>query len=203
MTTGYGPRQLRIDRANFIFHGKTAHGYPITGIAGFCAPAPEGRHRRVDQRISVGPVEAEAREKTCPAVPLAGDQAVPVVLDLVNPLGADGRVGNSGRNARLDSAGPLRRLTGTPQHPCKMASRGPLGKVLCKSALSAESAWTSRRGLLSDVNRKTKVATEHAWRLWVFLLNQLGAEAVSTARGPFSPERNTNVADREPTLPQG
>jgi hypothetical protein len=99
---------------------------------------PEGRHRRVDQRISVGPVEASAREKTYPAVPLARDQAVAVMLDLVNPLGADGRLGNSGRNARLDSAGPLRRRLGTPQHALKMASAGPAGKGFGEPARPAD-----------------------------------------------------------------
>jgi hypothetical protein len=86
------------------------------------------RQRLPDARVALGPVVAPAREQMHPAVPLARDQAVAVMLDLVNPLRSDRGLGRSGRNARLDSARPLRRLTSTPQHAAKMASGGLLDK---------------------------------------------------------------------------
>jgi hypothetical protein len=52
------------------------------------------------------------------------------MLDLVNPLRALGRLGNEGRDTWFDSARPLRRLTGAPQHAEKMASDGLAGKRL-------------------------------------------------------------------------
>jgi hypothetical protein len=52
--------------------------------------------RPSDAGIAIGPVEAIVK-KTHPAVILAGDQAVAVVLDFVNPLRADGRLRCSGR----------------------------------------------------------------------------------------------------------
>jgi hypothetical protein len=85
---------------------------------------PRGQHCYgfMDGRIALGPAQAEACEKTHLARPLAGDQAVSVMLDLVNPSGADRRLFGSGRNARLVSSRPSRWPTGMPQHTTKMAS---------------------------------------------------------------------------------
>jgi hypothetical protein len=50
------------------------------------------------------------------AVLFARQHAVSVMFQLVNPLGSDRRPGRSGRDARLDHAGPLRRPLRTPLH---------------------------------------------------------------------------------------
>ena len=65
---------------------------------------PQRRHGLADARVSLGPIEATAREKTHSAVPLAGDQAVAVVFDFVNPLRSDRGLRYAGRAARLDDA---------------------------------------------------------------------------------------------------
>jgi hypothetical protein len=52
------------------------------------------RHGRVDARIALSPIEVAAGEQTHPAPPLAGDQAVAIVFDLVNPLRSDRRLGS-------------------------------------------------------------------------------------------------------------
>jgi hypothetical protein len=44
------------------------------------------------------------------------------VLDLVNPLGTDGRLFGSGRDAGFDNAWPLRWPAASRQHARKMAS---------------------------------------------------------------------------------
>jgi hypothetical protein len=89
---------------------------------------PQARHGLTDAGIPVRPVEAVAGEQPHPGLPLAGDEAVAVVLDLVNPLGADRRLARSGRDTGFDHAGPLHRRLGTPLHTSKMASRGHVGK---------------------------------------------------------------------------
>jgi hypothetical protein len=75
---------------------------------------------RFRQTHSVGPVEAIAGKQAHPAVPLAGDQPVTVVLDFVNPLRADRRLCCSGRDARLDIAEPL---CGPRRHAPEVAAR--------------------------------------------------------------------------------
>jgi hypothetical protein len=45
-----------------------------------------------DQRISVGPIVAAAREQPDAIADLSDDQPVTVMLDLVNPLRTDGRL---------------------------------------------------------------------------------------------------------------
>jgi hypothetical protein len=87
-----------------------------------------GSHGRADAGIALGPVKAVACEKTHPAVALPGDQSVAVMLYFVNPLLPDRRLSRSGRDARLDHAGTLRRLAGMPFHGPKMARRRRGGK---------------------------------------------------------------------------
>jgi hypothetical protein len=70
------------------------------------------RHRPADERMAVGPIVAAARERPHPAVPLARDKAITVVLNFLNPLRPNRRLQRPGRDARLDSAKALR----TRQH---------------------------------------------------------------------------------------
>jgi hypothetical protein len=89
--------------------------------------------------------EAAAREKAHPAVPLAGDEAVAVVFDLVDPLRADRRLRCAGRDARLDYAWSLRwPASCAPLHARKMARHGLLGKGSGAPLLSRASAHLSK-----------------------------------------------------------
>jgi hypothetical protein len=69
---------------------------------GRCRPQP--RHSLADAGIAIGPVDAIAGEQAHPPLPLAGDQAVAIMLDLVNLLRSLGRLGDEGRDAGLDEA---------------------------------------------------------------------------------------------------
>jgi len=62
-----------------------------------------GRSLPAASRISRS-VVAAAGEQPDPAVLLADDQAIPVMLDLVNPVGSDRRSARRGRDAGFDEA---------------------------------------------------------------------------------------------------
>jgi hypothetical protein len=75
--------------------------------------------------VAVGPVVAAPGEQADPAVTLAGDPAVAVVLDLVNPLRTDRGLRYTGRDARFDNACRLAaRPSSYATHVCKMANGG-------------------------------------------------------------------------------
>src|SRR5260370_26900717 len=67
-----------------------------------CRCGLERLYRLADQRISLSPVIAAAREQANLAAPLADDQAVAIVLDLVNPVRPDRGLFRAGRDAGLD-----------------------------------------------------------------------------------------------------
>ena len=64
----------------------------------------QGGHGPANQRLAVSPVVAAPGEQTDAVAVTAGDQSIAVVLDLVNPLRADRRLGRKRRNAGSDKA---------------------------------------------------------------------------------------------------
>jgi hypothetical protein len=97
-----------------------------------------------DSQMGIGPVEAVAGKQAHPAIALACDEPVAVVLDLVNPVGADGRLRRPGRYARFDNAGPLRRRLGTPLHAPKMATPRQAGKGSASIVHPSRTSLTGR-----------------------------------------------------------
>ena len=90
--------------------GASGRGGDLRGrgaIAGCCAQRL-GVHGRANARIAICPLVAAPSEQANPAALLADDQAVAIMLDFVNPLRSDRRLGGEGRDARLNDAGPLR-----------------------------------------------------------------------------------------------
>jgi len=88
-------QELEIRDAHRVAH----HSLAINGRV-----LRQGEHGLADQRIALGPIVSAPGEHP-PAIGAPADnQPVAIVFDLMNPLGADRRLGRKRRDAGIDKA---------------------------------------------------------------------------------------------------